>query len=318
MISSFYMRAHLPQARRRALHCVLILAVIFMFSAITNAQPPKADVVTLEGQLVCSLCWFEADRKTTSYGTDDDLKCAIECAEKGIPSALAVKEGGDYKLYIIENGALKRTPVEWKDSFGKQLRITGKIRQQQSKLYIAADRFEVTGSSEFSKAQAAVIGTEPELLLKDLFGIDQKLASYRGRIVILNFWATWCVPCRDELPELVAIQNDYAALGVQVVGASADPFSEREKVLKFIRETKLNFPVWLGLTTEEMKRFGVGPALPATLIINRDGKIDTVFSSVIKRVDLQRRIEAMLKGDAIIAKRIAGSSKRQDVSLVPS
>jgi len=154
--------------------------------------------------------------------------------------------------------------------------------------------------------------------LKDLFGIDQKLSSYRGRIVILNFWATWCVPCRTELPDLVALQNEYAALGLQVVGASADPFAEREKVLKFIRETKLNFPVWLGLTTEDMKRFGVGPALPATLVINREGKIDSVFSSVINRTDLQRRIDAMLKSDEVIAKGIGAESRRPEVSLVPS
>jgi thiol-disulfide isomerase/thioredoxin len=80
--------------------------------------------------------------------------------------------------------------------------------------------------------------------LKDLTGIDQRLSAYRGRIVVLNFWATWCVPCKQEMPDLAAIQNEYAAFGVQVVGASADQLADRAKVLEFIKQTKINFPVW--------------------------------------------------------------------------
>ena len=298
---------------------VIALVVILGSLTITNAQQPSAKVVTLEGQLVCSLCWFEADRKTTPYGDDADLKCAAECAEKDIPPALAVKNGDDYKLYIIENGQLKKTPVQWIESVGKQLRITGKVRQQGEKLYLASNTVDVIDSSAFAKAQAAVIGTEAELALKDLFGVDQKLSSYRGRIVVLNFWATWCVPCRGELPDLVAVQNEYAALGVQVIGASADALADREKVLKFIRETRINFPVWVGLNTDEMKRFGVGPALPATLVIDREGKIHTVYPSVIKRAELQKQIDSMLKSDAAALERETTSNNSEpDVSLVPS
>jgi peroxiredoxin len=301
------------------LHIVLSLLVISTFETIANAQQQDAKVITLEGQLVCSLCWFEADRKTTAYGTDADLKCAADCAEKDIPPALAVKNGDDYKLYIIESGKLKKTPVQWIDSLGKQLRISGKVRQRGDKLYLATNSADVIDSSASAKAQAAVIGTEAELALNDLFGVDQKLSSFRGRIVVLNFWATWCVPCRTELPDLVAMQNEYAALGVQVIGASADALADREKVLKFIKETRINFPVWVGLNTDEMKRFGVGPALPATLIINRAGKIDTVYPSVIKRADLEKRINSLLKSDAAaVARAVRDEHGSPDVSLVPS
>lgn len=293
--------------------------LIVILAPTLAATQQSSSKVTLEGQLVCSLCWFEADRKTTPYGTEADLQCAAECAEKDIPPALAVKDGDNYKLYIIESGKLKKRPVDWAESLGKQLRVIGSVRRHDDKLYLATDSFSVIASSALSQAQAAVIGTDAELALKDLFGVDQKLSSYRGRIVILNFWATWCVPCKTELPDLVAVQNEYAALGVQVIGASADSFADREKVLNFIRETRINFPIWLGLNTNEMKRFGVGPALPATLIINREGKIDTVYPGVIKRVEVQKRIESMLQSDAAAAKLIEPGDKRaSDASLVPS
>ena len=67
------------------------------------------------------------------------------------------------------------------------------------------------------------------------------------------------------MPDLSAIQNDYAALGVQVIGATGDEAADSAKVLKFIREFKVNFPVWVGATTDDMKRFGVGTVLPATV-----------------------------------------------------
>ncbi len=82
---------------------------------------------------------------------------------------------------------------------------------------------------------------------------------------MLNFWATYCIPCRAEMPDLAAIQNEYAALGVQVVGASTDELKDRAKVLQFVKETKVNFPIWVGATTADMMRFGLGGALPGTV-----------------------------------------------------
>jgi thiol-disulfide isomerase/thioredoxin len=302
-----------------ALRFLLGVFITILTAHAVAAQVADPQLLTVEGLLVCSVCCFEADRNTTPYGDAADLKCAADCADKNIPPALAVKDGDNYKLFIVEAGKLKKTPQEWLDSMSKQLRITGRVRRQQDKWYIAADSVSVISSSAISRAQAAIVGTEAELSLKDLFGVDQKLSSYRGRIVVLNFWATWCVPCRAELPDLVALQNEYAALGVQVIGASADELTDRNDVLKFIKETRINFPVWVGLSTAEMKRFGVGPSLPATLIINREGKIDTVYPSVIKRVDLETRIESMLKTDAAAVERQTRDvSETRDVSLVPS
>lgn len=297
----------------------LLLALAFCLTIV--GQVVAQTTATLEGQLVCSLCWFEADRNTTPYGTNADIECAKDCAEKGIPPALAVKNGSDFKLYVIEEGRFTNNKANWLEYLGKRVRVSGRVRQKKDKDYILLDDLKVLSAEESPAAQeASFIGKEAELTLKDLFGVEQKLSAYRGKIVVLNFWATWCIPCRKEMPDLAAIQNEYAALGVQVVGSSADTISARSKVLQFIKETRINFPVWLGATTEDMKRFGLGPALPGTAIIGRDGKILALTNGVITQASLRKQLDGLLASDAKAVKREIASATRAPVetSLVPS
>jgi thiol-disulfide isomerase/thioredoxin len=171
-----------------------------------------------------------------------------------------------------------------------------------------------------TEPEVNVIGAEAELALNDLFGVEQRLSAFRGRIVVLNFWATYCVPCRKEMPDLAAVQNQYAALGVQVIGAAADAAEEKQKVLQFIKETKLNFPVWLGATADDMRRFGLGSALPGTVIIGRDGKIAAAYRGIIKLADLKKQLDSMLAAAEKESKEIIASAKQKSAkaSSVPS
>ena len=100
----------------------------------------------------------------------------------------------------------------------------------------------------------------------DLTGRERKLDAYRGQFVVLNFWATWCLPCLEELPELVEIQNRYGIYGVQVVGAAADSVDHRDAVIDLAQELSLNFPVLLGATSTQMELLGLGEAIPATVM----------------------------------------------------
>ena len=113
--------------------------LVVMFAAATAshvwAQDAKGTATTLTGQLVCSDCWAEADRKTTAYGTPSDIACARDCAERGIPSAIAVKENNDYKLYLIEQAQLKNQS-EWLDRIGGQVEVTGKLHSKKGKQYV--------------------------------------------------------------------------------------------------------------------------------------------------------------------------------------
>ena len=137
------------------------------------------------------------------------------------------------------------------------------------------------------------------------------MTALKGRIVVLNFWATYCIPCRAEMPDLAAIQNEYAALGVQVIGASTDEAGDRAKVLQFVKETKINFPIWMGATTADMIRFGLGGALPGTVVVGRDGRIAKVISGVVNQVDLKKQLDAMLAAaENTAAKEVKQESER--------
>jgi thiol-disulfide isomerase/thioredoxin len=197
------------------------------------------------------------------------------------------------------------------------------------KRHVSVDSLHVvagaSGATVPVTQDAKVIGSEVELALRDLYGAEQRLSALRGRVVVLNFWATYCVPCRKEMPDLAAIQNNYAALGVQVVGASADDAAARPKVLQFIKETKLNFPVWLGATTGDMERFGLAPALPGTVIIGRDGRIAWHKSGVVTEAEVKKQVEEQLTARATTGEEktaqpesAAARPARTDASTVPS
>jgi peroxiredoxin len=179
---------------------------------------------------------------------------------------------------------------------------------------IRVDSLEVLAASLAERQAATTIGKVIELTLKDPFGTEQRLSSLKGRIVILNFWATYCIPCRKEMPDLAAIQNEYAALGVQVIGASADEPEARAEVLQFVKETKVNFPIWMDATTADMMKFGLGTALPGTVIIDREGRVVKVISGVIDKADIKKLIDSMLA----TAERATPKPTRTEVSSVPS
>ena len=299
---------------------IYILIALITFSLVVVAQ--SSSPVKLEGQVVCCAdCWAEADRTKVEYGNAEDLLKAKSCVEGGDPTLLAVRTGDNFKLYQLAEGKFRLAEKNWLAYVGKKISVSGTINKTKKAEIIKVDRLEITGESLAEKESAQVLGTQAELKLKDLFGAEQSLAQYRGRIVILNFWATYCVPCRTEMPDLSAIQNEFAALGVQVIGASTDEASDRPKVLKFIKEVKINFPVWLGATSADMLRFGVGTALPATVIIDKNGKVYKTISGVVSQADLRTAVEKLLedaeKQTKIAAKKQAKISETE-ASSVPS
>ena len=228
---------------------------------------------------------------------------ARSCVEGGDPTLLAVREGEKFTLYQLEQGGFRLPGKNWLEFVGKKVSVTGVVRQAKKTSIVRVDALEVLTPSLAEREAANVLGQEVDLSLKDLFGARVGLSQFKGRIVILNFWATYCVPCRREMPDLAAIQNEYAALGVQVIGASADEVEDRAKVLQFIKDTKINFPIWMGATTSDMMRFGLGAALPGTVIIGRDGRIIKTISGIINQADLKKQIDQMLASAEVTANR---------------
>lgn len=301
------------------------LFLLLLTISLTIASAAQAPVKTakLEGQIVCCEdCWAEADRRTVAYGSPADLAKAANCIAKGDPSLLAVMDdGGKTTFYQLEDGKFQKPGKNWLDFVGKKVEISGATRTAKKKHFIKVDSLNVLASPA-GQDLSAFIGKDAELALKDLFGVEQKLSSLRGRIVVLNFWATWCGPCKKEMPDLAAIQNQYAALGVQVVGASADTLAEVKAVRQFIKDATINFPIWLGATTMQMAQFGLGPALPGTAIIGRDGKIAAVFPGVITQEEIKRQLDKLVAQADQEAKRdllaAAKTKSKQEASSVPS
>ncbi len=109
--------------------------------------------------------------------------------------------------------------------------------------------------------------------LPDTEGRNQALDQWQGKVLVVNFWATWCIPCREEMPEFIKAQSDLGQRGVQFVGIAID---KEDKVADFAKELKLNYPALIGGygALELSKTLGnrVG-ALPFTIILDRSGQI---------------------------------------------
>jgi thiol-disulfide isomerase/thioredoxin len=298
-----------------------IFAIIYLSLTLITSSA-LGQTVRLEGQVVCCAeCWAQADRTKVQFGTAEDLLKSQSCVANGDPTLLAVREGDKFTLYQLEKAKFRLPGKNWLEFIGKRVAVSGSVEKKKSASVIRVDKLEVIAPSIVEQEAANVVGREIELSLKDPFGAEQHLSALKGRIVVLNFWATYCIPCRKEMPDLAAIQNEYAALGVQVIGASTDETTDRDKVLQFAKETKINFPIWIGATTADMIRFGLGAALPGTVVINRDGRISKVISGIVNQADLKKQIDSMLSSVANVpakeGEKPAGH-RRSEVSSVPS
>jgi len=132
----------------------------------------------------------------------------------------------------------------------------------------------------------------PSFSLQDLEGKPLDLASYRGKVVLLNFWATWCTPCRGEIPHFVELQSQYGGRGLQIVGISMD--DGPAPVRNFYQEHKMNYPVALG-TEKVAEAYGGVLGLPVTFLIDRDGRIAAKFTGAVEITLVQQKVIALIE-----------------------
>jgi thiol-disulfide isomerase/thioredoxin len=130
--------------------------------------------------------------------------------------------------------------------------------------------------------------------LKTLEGKTFQLAELRGRVVLLNFWATWCIPCRSEIPELNNMHRDLEARGLSVVGVST--YDGAEGVRNFWKDIKQDYPVFLGDQNVE-STFAVS-ALPTTFILDREGRIRAKIIGERRRESFEAAVKPLLEETA--------------------
>ena len=133
-----------------------------------------------------------------------------------------------------------------------------------------------------------------ELSLKSLDGQRVRLSQYRGKIALLNFWATWCGPCNAEMPMLAEAERDYRSRGVMFIAASLDDAKSRKQIPAFVSKHQVGFPVWLGATGDDLDRLGMGLAVPATAFLDPEGHIVFRVQGQIHEEELRERLEWLM------------------------
>jgi len=133
----------------------------------------------------------------------------------------------------------------------------------------------------------------PEFALKDADGRMVRLSDYRGKVVLLNFWATWCGPCRMEVPWLIEMQRDNKDRGFEVLAVSMDD-NGWEDVKPFLAEMKINYRVMIG-NDETAQNYGGVESLPTTFLIDRDGKVAVVHVGLTSKKDIQDGVDQLLQ-----------------------
>jgi peroxiredoxin len=163
----------------------------------------------------------------------------------------------------------------------------------------------ISGSNKVIQGQPA-----PDFQLTDLDGNTVRLSDLRGKAVLLNFWATWCPPCKVEMPWFVALQKQYGPQGLQIVGVAMDEGNAHDAVAKFAREMGLNYAVVLG-NDKVADQYGGVDALPTTYYIGRDGKIVTRVFGLVSHREIEDNIRAALKEGPAVAQNATAARAAQ-------
>jgi thiol-disulfide isomerase/thioredoxin len=131
----------------------------------------------------------------------------------------------------------------------------------------------------------------PPFFVSDLSGHTVSTAQLHGKVVIVNFWATWCPPCREEIPSLIALQNKYKDR-LQVIGVSVDEDTPAAFVKAFSDKEGINYPVVMG--TEIAKEYGGVPALPTSFVVNTEGRVVQKHVGLLEPVEIESEVRALL------------------------
>lgn len=145
----------------------------------------------------------------------------------------------------------------------------------------------------FPTVSAVAQSAQPaSLRLKNIHGRWVNLADYKGKVVLINFWATWCPPCRQEIPDLIKMQRQYRKKGLQIVGITYPP-QKISEVRRFARKFKINYPVAIG-TKAGKAQFTSSETLPVTVVIDRKGTGRDVIEGIMYRDEFDQKVKPLL------------------------
>ncbi len=158
-----------------------------------------------------------------------------------------------------------------------------------------------SGSCPFSSAskptstvedKGAAAAPAADFSLKDPSGNEVKLSNYKGQVVVLNFWATWCGPCRAEIPSFIKVREQLHDRGVEVIGVSLDQ-DDQQGIAEFARRFGINYPVVTG-TMETVEAYGGMNAIPTTFFIDRQGRVASRHLGMLSLSEIEGAIKSLL------------------------
>jgi peroxiredoxin len=157
-----------------------------------------------------------------------------------------------------------------------------------------------TSRSATAPAAACQVGNvkpaDLSFTMKDMSDRDVRLSDFKGKVILLDFWATWCVPCKFEIPGFVELQKKYEKDGLQVIGVSVD--DTLEKLRPFVKEFKMNYPVLQGLGHDDVQEaYGPVVAIPTSVVITRDGLICARYTGLPPTKSSEGSLEQRVKDE---------------------
>jgi cytochrome c biogenesis protein CcmG/thiol:disulfide interchange protein DsbE len=157
----------------------------------------------------------------------------------------------------------------------------------------------VATAADTTMASSPLVGKPaPDFTLEDLNGKKVSLSSYKGKAVMINFWATWCGPCKIETPWLVELRNQYASQGFEILGVSTDDIDrgdkakfseEKQEIARFVQRMKMPYPVLIEGDTLSHPYGGLD-AMPTSFFVNRDGVVIAAQMGISSKDDMEARI----------------------------
>ena len=132
----------------------------------------------------------------------------------------------------------------------------------------------------------------PPLALKDIRGRQFRLSDYTGKVVLLNFWATWCPPCRTEIPDLIKMQRRYEAQGLRIIGITYPPENTSD-VRRFMRRLEINYRIAIG-TKATKALFTSSETLPMTVVIDRNGAVRDLIEGIMYSEEFDQKVKPLL------------------------
>jgi peroxiredoxin len=252
-----------------------VLTTLYSLSLLASLA--SAASMTWKGEISDSNCAISHQKVTQVHPSLNNRSCTLACVGDGAKFVFV----SDGKIFKIANQNLPALTA----NAGYTVQLTGDLKD---------DAITV---SKVAFLENTARKPAPNFTLLDSNGAKVTLASLKGKVVLLNFWATWCGPCQVEIPWFVEFNKTYKARGLAVVGVSMDEDGWKS-VKPYLATKKIDYPIVVG-TEDVAKSYGGVDSLPSTFIIDRDGKIAFSHSGLVGKDTYETEIRSLLDGGKV-------------------